>query len=141
MKKLMFASATAVALMVALTGCITVVAPKDAGASTPDPSVSAPAYTPPAPEAHTPTAAETFDARVENRMGPGTAAPAERLAQTVCAALDAGASFREVALVLVQSATESGVDPSDVGFIVGEGVPAFCPQYEGDMAAFLAANA
>ena len=59
------------------------------------------------------------------------------LALSTCQALDAGASYEEIATVAVLSLAENDsltdANVEAMGYIIGAGVEAFCPQHSGEL--------
>jgi len=58
------------------------------------------------------------------------------LGYEVCTNLDAGFTIEDE----ITTGVDAGVDPFEVGFIIGAAIEAFCPAYTADAEAFIAAN-
>lgn len=79
-----------------------------------------------------------FMSVMDSYFGPGIAAPARDLAKTFCRTLDSGISYGDAVVVSLSIAQDNGVSASDLGAIIGAGVPAYCPQYSDDAEAWRA---
>lgn len=124
MKKISIVTVGAAAL-IALTGC-----------------VGTPTYTPspnsnPAPAADSSSA---FHDLVSARFGESVVEPAAGVAKSFCKLMDGGLTFDGAIGVSLDLATQNGVGAEDLGFIIGVGVPAFCPQYTAEKDAWAASH-
>lgn len=52
---------------------------------------------------------------------------AKALAKEICTAFDAGQSWSQIGLTMVNDA---GADPADVGYLLGASVAGYCPEYK-----------
>ena len=59
---------------------------------------------------------------------PGAGAAHVKVAKAACEALDDGATLPQ--LILVGLDTDSGLEPEQLGFLLGAGIVAYCPEHQ-----------
>lgn len=101
-------------------------------AAAPAPVASEPPAPAPAP-APVVSKEDVFDQVVGTSLGYGAVDAARDVAEAFCDSLRNGTDFGTASMLMLAIGQQEGVTPSQLGTIVGAGVPAFCPEYSDDM--------
>lgn len=94
----------------------------------------------PAPVTQEAIQRQAFDNLITLKYGAALVAPAAEVSKSFCEMLDTGNSFDTVVNVSLDIAAQQGVSAADLGYIIGVGIPAFCPSHTADQKAWMATH-